>query len=110
MHRWTSLIGALMLVLMLWTGGAAHAAERINCLPVTAEAAGHFDGDEDQSPSGSHQGVARHHCGCSDHQTAAADDESSAIMPVLSRALPFAWKEAGKPGRSPDAQLRPPQA
>lgn len=110
MRRWTYLFGAIMLVLMLWTGEMAHAAERFDCIPATAEAAGHYDGDGDEIPSGPQQGVPHHHAGCSGHQLgtqAAAPDvgigHSAAVAPV-------AWREAGVPGRSPDSLLRPPIA
>ena len=110
MHRWTTLLGALMLVLMLWTGGAAHAAERFDCIPVTAEAAGHFDGDQDQVPSGPDQGVAHHHTGCSGHHVAAPTSLPTIDMSLTGKTIPLAWREAGVPGHSPDTDLRPPIA
>ena len=110
MPRWTSLLGAMLLVLMLWTGGAAHAAERFDCIPVTAEAAGHFDGDQDQVPSAPDQGAAHHHSGCNGHHVAAPASGASIEIGALNRATPFAWREAGVPGRGPDTQLRPPTA
>ncbi len=110
MHRWTSFIGALMLVLMLWTGGAAHAAERFDCIPTTAEAAGHFDGDRDQAPSGPDQGVAHHHAGCGGHYFAAPTNMVSFDLNRAGGAVPLAWRQSGRPGDSPDTDLRPPIA
>lgn len=110
MHRWTSLMGALMLVLMLWTGGAAHAAERFDCMPVTAEAAGHFEGDKDQVPSSPEQEVAHHHSGCNGHQVSAPANMANIDLKLPSKAVTLAWREAGMPGRSPDTDLRPPIA
>lgn len=110
MARWKSLLGALMLVLMLWTGGMAHAAERFDCMPTTSEAADHFDGDGDEAPSGRDQGVAHHHSGCSGHHVAAPSDAVSNLFEATAVSAQFAWREMGVPGRGPDAQLRPPIA
>jgi hypothetical protein len=110
MQRWTSLIGALLLVLMSWTGGAAHAAERFDCIPATAQAGDHFDGDQDQAPSIPDQGVAHHHSGCNGHHVTAPANLPSIEFRHADRLPPLAWREAGVPGRGPDAQLRPPIA
>lgn len=110
MHRWTSLVGALMLVLMFWTGGAAHAAERFDCMPLTAETTGHFEGDKDQVPSSPDQGVAHHHSGCSGHHIAGPNSLASLDIGSPKQTAPLAWREAGVPGRGPDADLRPPIA
>lgn len=110
MHRWTSLLGALMLVLMVWTGGAAHAAEQFDCIPVTSETAGHYEGDGDQSPSAPDQGVAHHHAGCNGHHMAAPTDAGSLAMPKPDNSAPLYWREAGIPGRGPESHLRPPIA
>ena len=110
MLRWTSIVGAVMLVLMLWTGGAAHAAERFSCIPVGAEATIHFDGDGDQTPSKSDQGTMHHHSGCNGHHVAAPVDNSSIAINGSKRAAPFAWRESGMRSRSPDFELRPPIA
>lgn len=105
-----ALIGALMLVLMLWTGGLAHAAERIDCIPVTAEAAGHFEGDGDQLPSERDGGVAHHHTGCSGHQLAAPARVPEAPLFHSAEARMFPLDETGPPSREPDNRLRPPIA
>ena len=110
MHRWTSILGALLLVLMLWTGSSAHAAEQFDCIPATAEATSHFDGDQDQVPSGPDQGVAHHHSGCSGHQIAAPATVATVEFARSERLVPLAWREAGVPGRGPDSDLRPPIA
>lgn len=110
MNRWTSLFGALLLVLMLWTGGAAHATERFDCVPVIAETAGHFDGDQDQIPSSPDEGVAHHHSGCNGHHVAAPASLSSLDIGRSEEVAPLTWREAGVPGRGPDSDLRPPIA
>lgn len=99
-----------MLVLMLWTGVAAHAAERFDCIPVTAEVAGHFEGDRDEAPSGRDQGKAHHHSGCNGHQLAAPADQASIEISITAVAAPVARQEAGVPGHGPGAALRPPIA
>lgn len=110
MHRWVSLLGSLLLAFALLTGGAAHAAEKFDCVPVTAEAAGHLDGDGDESPSGGEQGAVHNHGGCSGHQFAAPDEGSDLVIGAAVGVVPFAWREAGVPARSPDSLLRPPIA
>lgn len=110
MRRWTTFLTAMILVFTLWAGGMAHAAEKFDCIPVTAEAAGHFDGDGDESPSGGEQGVAHHHAGCSGHQLATPNEPSDVIIGAAARVVPVAWREAGVPARGPDSLLRPPIA
>lgn len=108
MHRWTSLIGAMLLALMLWTGGVAHAAERFDCIPATVEATSHIDGDRDQLPSAPDQGVTHHHSGCSGHHVGAPANLDSVTVGPLSAVVSLTWGEHGVPGRGPEAQLRPP--
>lgn len=110
MHRWSSYLSAMMLVLMLWTGGAAHAAEQFQCIPVSSEAANHFEGDSDQTSSDPGKNVAHHHSGCSGHHIAADVDASAVSFPHSAALIPLAWRQAGVPGRGPDADLRPPIA
>lgn len=110
MHRWTSLIGALMLVLMLWTGGAAHATERFDCIPVTSEVAGHFQGDRDEAPAGRDQSAGHHHTGCSGHQIAAPTDHATLELSFVVIAVPASPQQSGVPGQGPGSALRPPIA
>ena len=110
MARSKSLLGILMLVLLLCTGGLANAAEPADCIPATVEVAGHFDGDDDQLPSDSEQGVAHHHSGCGGHQLAAADDQGSALVHHSSAIVPTLKRAANLQGHDPDGQLRPPIA
>lgn len=109
-NRWTSVLGALMLVLVFWTGGAAHAAESFRCVPATAEAAGHFEGDSDQTPADRGQDVAHHHSGCSGNHVAATADAPVVDFPYLAGSIALVWREAGVSGRGPDSELRPPIA
>lgn len=99
-----------MLVLMLWTGGAAHAAEQFDCMPVTSETAGHYEGDQDQSPSTPEQGVAHHHAGCGGHHVAAPASVASIKIGVTGKTIRLAKREAGVPGHGPENHLRPPIA
>lgn len=109
MIRWTSIVGALLLVLMLWTGGAAHAAERFGCISVAAAAVDEFDGEQDQIPSGVAQGMASH-AGCSGHHEAAPIIVTAVNGALSQELVPFAWRESGRPGHRPDSELRPPIA
>lgn len=110
MNRWTSLIGAMLLILMLWTGGAAHAAEGFDCIPATSATVGHFEGDADQVPASREQGAAHHHSGCSGHQVAAPTASAALAITFRSRPVPAARQFGGVPGRGPPAALRPPIA
>jgi hypothetical protein len=110
MRSWKTLIGAFMLVLMLWAGGLAHAAEPVDCIPVTVEAAGHYEGDKDQLPSDRDQGAAHHHTGCSGHQLAAPAEHVTAAVHHSSARIRLARSAADLHGQSPPAELRPPIA
>jgi hypothetical protein len=110
MSRWTNLVGALLLVLMVWTGSSAHAAERFDCIPVTEQNAGHFEGDRDEVPSDPDQGVAHHHTGCSGHHVATPGQFATLGFSIRSAGLTSARQDADHPGREPESQLRPPIA
>lgn len=110
MKRSMKIIGALMLVLMLWTGGLAHASEQANCLPPTAESAAHYEGDGDEGSPEGEQGVAHHHTGCSGHQLAAPSDRPELALQGRSASLPVPGRQAGLHDHDPDGQLRPPIA
>ena len=110
MRTWKTLIATMMLALMLWAGGLAHASEPIECTPATAEAGGHFEGDDDQLPSEHDEGVVHHHAGCSGHQLVAAAALPAVGVDDSSATVPSARPEAGMRGRLPDRQLRPPIA
>lgn len=110
MRHWPSPLGVVMLVLMLWTGGMAHAAERFTCIPVSAEDTGHFDGDGDQVPSDSQEGVSHHHMGCSGHHVTAPDHAPEITFARSTEPLPLVRHGAGASSLEPDRQLRPPIA
>lgn len=110
MNRWMSLVGSMMLVLMLWTSATAHAAERFDCIPVSTEAAGHFDGDQDEVPSAPDQGVAHHHSGCTGHQLAAPTASDALELSFAAQTAPTPRQETGVPSHGPGALLRPPIA
>ena len=110
MQRLTTFFGVLMLVLFIWTGSSAHAAERLDCIPVSSEAPGHFEGDRDQSPAKGEKGVAHHHSGCNGHQYAASADALVPLMPTHRTPVAARWIEQYAASREPDNQLRPPIA
>ena len=110
MNGWTSILGALLLVLMLWTGSSGHAAERIDCIPVTSQAAGHFDGDRDESPSQSEKGAAHHHSGCGGHHFGSPSEIAELAFAGAAQTLAVGAIAAFGTGTSPDSQLRPPIA
>lgn len=110
MLRWTNIVGALLLVLMIWTGASAHAAERFDCVPVTEQAAGHFEGDRDEVPSDPDRGVAHHHSGCGGHHVAGPGQYPAFSLNQRSTNAVVPRQDADHPGREPDGQLRPPIA
>ena len=110
MTRWTSILGAILLVLMLWTGGTANAAERFGCNPLTTTAADYDGGSQDQLPSTPDKCVTHNHSGCASHHLAAPASAPSMELALLQETAHFAWHEVGVPGHSPDSELRPPIA
>lgn len=110
MHRWIHLLGALALVLLLWTGGTAQAAEGHLPITVAAESAGHFAGDRDEVPSDQHNGAPHHHFACGEHAAAAwTNDPADTIIPLISAPAP-GHPRSVLDGREPDTQIRPPIA
>ena len=110
MHRWTSLLGALLLVLMLWTGSSTHAAERVDCIPATSQPAGHFDGDSDESQSKGDKGTLHHHTGCGGHHFGSPSQIDDPDFAEIAQTLTAGAIAAFGPGTNPDSQLRPPIA
>lgn len=101
---------ALMVAVLLWGGSAARAAELIGCIEVSADAAGHFDGDDDQVPSDPDKGTPHHHGGCHGHPIAVPNVGESILAtrgPTDSVGLRLAQFTAGC---DPGTQLRPPIA
>lgn len=110
MNRWTTILGALLLFLMLWTGGAAHAEQRFDCMPATSQTAGHFDGDRDESPSKSEKGAAHHHSGCGGHHFGSPSQVEEPSFADVGQVPSSGAIAAFGPGTNPDSQLRPPIA
>lgn len=110
MRRWPQILIAIMLVLLIWTGNAAQASHRFDCIPATADTAGHFEGDGDEWPSGSEKGAAHHHASCSGHQFAAPAETAAPVAAEAQKTLPDGREAFGLAGRVPDDQLRPPIA
>lgn len=110
MQRLTAMFSILMLVLSVWAGSSAHAAERLDCIPVSAEAPGHFEGDRDEEPSQNGEGVAHHHSSCNGHQSAAAGDGAIPMLFASRHAFGGPLAERYELGQGPNTQLRPPIA
>ena len=110
MKRLTAIFGGLMLVLFVWMGSAAHAAQRFDCIPVSSEAPGHFEGDRDEAPAKGEKGVAHHHSGCSGHQYAAPSAYELPSASQLTASTAVGWNERHATSREPDLDLRPPIA
>ena len=111
MPAWLRLVASLMVAVMLWTANVAHAAEAFGCVEVSAEALGHFDGDQDQTPGDTDRAVPHHHAGgCHGHHNATAADGDDVPATVSAPALIVRWTDSRVSGRGPPAALRPPIA
>lgn len=110
MRPWAALVSAFLLALAVWSGGTARAAEPFDCIPLSAETAGHFDGDGDQSQNGSHEAVPHQHAGCTEHFLASVDDGHDALVAPPKGCGAFAGREPRIAGHDPKEQLRPPKA
>lgn len=110
MNRWTSILGALLLVLMLWTGATGHAAELVECSPATAECSIHFDSRED-SRSGDQDAKAVHyHLGCSGHCVATTNEGKDLPSRSTATVMNFDRQTSWHAGDEPALALRPPIA
>lgn len=113
MRQSLALIASLMLVLSLWTGlsvSAAHAAEIVGCIELSAGAGGHVAGDGDEVPGDAGNPAPHHHGSCQNHLLGMpALDGLATITPIARTALRI------EPAIEPDAitaarDLRPPIA
>lgn len=110
MRRFLPFISALMLVLVLWTGSAAHAAEAIDCGDVTISEIGHFEGDRDEVPADSDNATLHHHSACHGHCVATPSEDLPASQPRSAGTTLVEATADFCPGSAPGATLRPPIA
>lgn len=110
MRRLFPLFSALTLLLVLWTGSGAHAAEAINCGDVATSAAEHFEGDGDEVPADSDKSTPHHHSACHGHCVAAPADAEPASPRHLGATLLEGAIYGMDPGSDPDTAIRPPIA
>lgn len=109
MSRWTSILTAILLVLTLWAGGPANAAEQFACNSAVTAAADYDGGTQDQSPMSPDNCATHSHGGCASHHLAAP--ASAPLMELaLQETARFGWHQVGVAGHSPDSELRPPIA
>jgi hypothetical protein len=110
MRRLLPLVSAFMLVLMLWTGSAAHAAEAIECGDATEASSGHFEGDGDEVPADSDKATPHHHGICHGHCVGVAADAETMHAAEHGQAPNAALLQDFHSGTPPGAALRPPIA
>jgi hypothetical protein len=70
MRQSLALIACLMLVFTLWTGvstSAAHAAEIVGCIELSADSEAHAPGDGDEVPGDADNPAPHHHGSCHNH-------------------------------------------
>ena len=111
MRRLLPLLSALMLVLVLWSGTGAHAAEMMECNEVASSSdAGHFEGDGDQVPADSDKGTPHHHSACHGHCVAIPSGlGATTTYDEVREPLSMAAHDLHL-GAVPDLTLRPPIA
>jgi len=110
MRRLLPLISAFVLVLVLWTGTSAHAAEAMECAEVTTSASGHFEGDGDEVPSDSGQATPHHHSACHGHCIAMPSGLEPADQHAADRGYIAAVVTDLRLGTGPSTAIRPPIA
>ena len=110
MRRFLTMVGTLMLVVLVFTGTTAHAAEAFGCIEVRADSAGHFDGDRDEVPADADKGVAHHHGGCAGHCVAVPATFDAAHLAPGNEAPPAFRAKRVLPSLEPGRALRPPIA
>ena len=109
MRRRLSMIASLLLAVMLWTGGTAHAVEAIGCAEIAASETSH-PGDRDKAPSDSGKALSHHHGSCHGQHNLV-----SPTVDAAPRADPAATptgfgSNAGVGDCEPPTVLRPPIA
>lgn len=110
MRRPFSLLACLMLVLTLWTGTAAHAAETL--LPIAEPSSinwEHAPGDADEVPADADQATPHHHGLCHGHDFRVPLEYSPAVHIVPANLPGFPPVHALSPIQT-DNTLRPPIA
>lgn len=104
------MIGAMLLVLMLWTGTAAHAAEAAECSPAALEISIHLDHGSNL-PSDDRESRPDHlHLGCGGHYLATPAQEESHLARPAAVVAVFGGQAFWLAGDGPALTLRPPIA
>lgn len=104
------MIGAMLLVLILWTGATAHAAEAAECSPAALESPVHFDSSK-ETPSEDRESRAVHlHLGCGGHCLATHVVQESNLAGSAAAVAVFGCQAFWLAGDGPALTLRPPIA
>ena len=109
MRRRLSIIATLLLAVMLWTGGTAHAVEALGCAEVSGSESGHA-GDRDKAPSDSGKALTHHHGSCHGQHNLVAPTMDAAPSAIPAAILPGSGPEAAVGDSEPPTALRPPIA
>ena len=110
MRGWLSIVGALMLAVMLWTGSMAHAADASGCVDVTADAIDSDGGKRDQTPAIPDNALCHHHGGCHSHHVAIPSDGTSDLSRDPQTRPVGEARDSRVDGGEPGTALRPPIA
>ena len=109
MRRRLSMIATLLLAVMLWTGGTAHALEALGCAEISGSESGHA-GDRDKAPSDSGKALTHHHGSCHGQHNLVSPTVDSALR-AYPAATPTGFGSSAAVGDcEPPTALRPPIA
>lgn len=106
----TSFIGAVMVALMLWIGAVGHAAEPVQCSPMTDITAVYAEGPSNPGKDTSEGQSLHFHLGCSGHCLAAPVATKTPLWGSPNCAVPASQNTSGLVQTGPPLLLRPPIA
>lgn len=110
MARLNDFLAAFALVLLVWTGVPAHAAQTFDCDGISCDSGARSGGSSDEAPATGQTCKCTNAACCHAPQFFASLDKDMVRSPSRTTALPVAPDEQSTAGREPDGQLRPPIA
>lgn len=106
LRRW----GLLLLACSLVVTATVHAREALGVSAMSCSGEAHAEGDGDQVPADTDQGVPHHHGTCHGHAFALETDAQSAVQRQRPSSQIFARHGQSLVSLSLDPALRPPRA
>ena len=109
LRRWGLLLFALLACSLVVTA-TVHAREALGMSAMSCSGEAHAEGDGDQVPADTDQGVPHHHGTCHGHAFALETDAQSAVQRQRPSSQIFARRGQSLASLSVDPALRPPRA